>query len=239
MLQSDALWRTYAWFEKNKRQVLLATGAAVVIGLIVYFIIWQKEEKQAEAGRALSTAFASQAADPQSRENPDTYLGVAKQFPGSKAAERAALLAATSLFAQGKYEPALAEFQKFARENTGSPFMSQAMLGIAATLDAQGKSDQALEAYTSVVERYPNSPVLAQAKFSQARLRQAKGELERALTLYEDVAKDQMGALGNEAGMRAEELKQKHPDIAAKVLAKGTVLAPTATNAAPAPGVKK
>jgi TolA-binding protein len=237
-VQSDVLWRTLAWVEHNKKQVILGTTAAILIGLIVYFVIWQRAEKQATASRALSEAFAAQMDERQAAENPDAFLKVAKEYPNSKAAARASLFAATGLFTSGKYDQALSEFQRFVRENQGNPFVAQGMLGIASTLEAQGKTDQALEAYSTVVERYPNSPVLAQAKFGLARLRQAKGDLERALTLYEDVGRDQGGSLANEAGMRAEEIKQKHPDLAAKLQPKGPVLTPT-TNQTPAPGVKK
>jgi Uncharacterized protein conserved in bacteria len=171
-------------------------------------------------------------------ENADSYLQVAGKYQSTAAASRATLLAATASFTEGKYDQALAEFQKYAREQSGGPYAAQAMLGIASTLEAQGKTDQALESYANLVERYPNSPVLAQAKFSLARLREAKGDLAKALALYEDLGRDQFTSIGSEAGMRAEEIKQKNPALAAKTQSKIPVLAP-ATNAAPPAKSKK
>jgi predicted negative regulator of RcsB-dependent stress response len=234
--KSASLYTAWAWFEKNKRQVILGTIGAIIIGLIVYFIVWQRQEKQADASRALTRAFAANVTGGQS-ESADTYLKISGEYANTKAAGQARLLAATALFSEGKYDQSLAEFQRFAREQSGSPYAPQAMLGIASSLEAQGKTDQALETYANLVERHPNSPVAPQAKYSLARLRDAKGDFERALPLYEDVGRDQFSSIGAEAGMRAEEIKRNHPELAAKVQPRIPVLAP-GTNTAPVPGAQ-
>ncbi len=238
IVHSDLLYRAWAWFEKNRKQVIMGTVAAILIGLIIYFIVWQREEKRAEASRALSAAFASEADKPQTNVNAEAYLEVARKHPNTQAARLATLMGASTLFEQGKYEPALAEYQRFSRENPGSPFAAQALVGAGASQEALGKKEQAIEAYSSAVERYPNSPVLTQAKFSLARLLEEKGTLERAFLLYQDVSRDGFGSLAGEARSRVDELKEKHPEIAAKVKPVTPVLSP-ATNTAPKPAVSK
>jgi len=238
IIQSATVYNAWAWFEKNKRQVILGATGAIIIGLVAYFIVWHNKEKQIEASNALARAFAESMAGGGQGEKAEPYLQVADKYQKTAAASRARLLAATTYFTENKYDQALAEFQKFAREQSGSPYVAQAMLGIAATLEAQGKTDQALESYANLVERYPNSPVVAQAKFSLARLREAKGDLEKALILYEDLGREQFSSIGSEAGMRAEEIKQKNPALAAKIQPKVPVLSPV-TNAAPAAKSKK
>lgn len=194
---------------------MLGSAAALVIGLIVWFVLYQQSQKQINASQALSSVFATQLTSGARAENPDGFLQIAAKYPHSSAAERALLLAASSLFSQGKSPEAQAQFDKFVREHRESPLIAEAQLGIAACLDAQGKTDQAIAAYKQVVERHPTENVIPQAKFSLARLYEAQNKPDQAYKLYEDVARDPYGSLGSEAGMRLEELKLKHPNLAA------------------------
>ena len=125
------------------------------------------------------------------------------------------LLAAGSLFTEGKYEEAKAQFQKLIREYHDSPFMGEALLGVAACLDAQNKPTEAIAAYKELIDRHPNDPVIPQAKFALGRLYEAQNQPEQAYNYFEQVAQtDPYGSIGSEAGMRAEELKLKHPNLA-------------------------
>jgi TolA-binding protein len=208
---TDGFFRAVAWVEANRKQVLLVTATAIVVGLIVYFVIWQRNEKQTAAGQAFSKALSAQI---NSRsESPDPFLKVASSYPGSKAAERALLFAAASLYAEGKYPQAQAEFEKFAREHADSPLVAQALLGSAASLEAQGRTDQAFNAYKTLVERYPRENVVPQAKFALGRMYEAQNKPELARNMYEDLARESFGSLGSEAGMRLEELKMKYPSL--------------------------
>lgn len=213
-LGSDGFFKVVAWLEANKRQVLLGTGTAIVVGLIIYFIIWQRTEKQTAAGEAFSKALAAQINSPSGKSDPAEFLKVANAYPGSKAAERALLMAAASLYAEGKYAEAQAQFEKFTREHPSSPLTAQALLGIASSLEAQGRTDQALNAYKSLVERYPGENVVPQAKFALGRTYEAQNKPELARNMYEDLARDNLGTLAQEAGMRLEELKLKYPNLA-------------------------
>jgi TolA-binding protein len=209
----DKVW---AWFEANKKQTIYATLIVAGVGLIVWFLIWQRDEKQVAAGNALSNVSASQLeiAGPRSSAA-DAYLKVASEYPKSIAGARALLMAAASFFTDGKYSDAQAQFERFTREYPGSPFTGQAMLGIAACFEAQGKTEQAIAAYKELVTRHPNEAVIPQAKFSLARLYEAQNKPEQARDLYEDVERAApFTAFGNEAGVRMEELIAKYPNLA-------------------------
>src|SRR5579859_6628857 len=95
---SHKLW---AWFETNRKAVLVGTGVVAVVGLIAWVIIWQQQEKQVSAGTALSDVAAMQlnGATPRA-EVAAAYLKVAGSYPGSSAGARALLLAAGSLFVE-------------------------------------------------------------------------------------------------------------------------------------------
>ncbi len=211
---SDQLW---VWFQKNKRPAIWGTFSLVIVGLVAWFVVYQREQKQLEASEALSAVSIAQAnaTGTTSAAAADAYLKVAAAYPNSTSAARAVLLAAGSLFVEGKYEEAKVQFQKFTRDHRSSPFMGEALLGAAACLDAQGRTSEATAAYKELVDRHPSDPVIPQAKFALGRLYEAQNQPEQAFNYFEQVTQaDPYGSIGSEAGMRAEELKLKHPSLA-------------------------
>ncbi len=224
---SDTFWKLWAWFEKNRKQVLTGITAAAVLTLIIWFFLWRAEEKQIAASQALARIVTAQMTNPGAAQNQaEALLKIATDYPGSSAAERAVLLAAGNLFTQAKYEDAQKQFGRFVREFGNSRLLGQAKLGIAACLDAQGKTNEAIAAYKDLAERHPNEIVVPQAKFALARLYEAQKQPEQAKRLFEEVARgDAYGSIGSEAGMRLEEIKLKYPNL--------TPTAPLPTNAVP------
>jgi tetratricopeptide (TPR) repeat protein len=216
---SHKLW---AWFETNRKQATWGSAIIVVVGLIIWFVVWQQGEKEVNASEALSKVTSMIATSPGARPDASAYLKVAADYPKSSAGARALLLAAGSYFVEGKYPEAKTHFERFAREHHDSPFMGQALLGIAACLDAQGKTNEALTTYKDLVDHRPGENVVPQAKFALARLYEAQGKVDLARTLFEDLARaDAYSSIGSEAGMRLEELLVKNPQLIQK---------PTATN---------
>jgi predicted negative regulator of RcsB-dependent stress response len=213
--QSTGLFSLLAWFEKNKKPVLMGTASAAVVGLVAWFLIWQKGEKEIAAGEELSrVAMQAGRGLPGQAE---AYLKLATKYSGSEAGAQALLLAAGALFADGKFDPAKTEFQRFIREYRDSQFVSEAFLGLATCLDALGKSGDAVTAYKDVIDHHGSDIVLPQAKFALARLYSAQNKPELARDLYEEVVRaSRYGVLGQEAGMRLMELEASHPEWAPK-----------------------
>jgi tetratricopeptide (TPR) repeat protein len=205
---SHKLW---AWFETNRKQATWGASALVVAGVVIWFFIWQQGETEATAGEALSEALIPPAGTPENR--PDAaraYLKVASLYPKTAAGARALLLAAGSLFVEGKYAEAHAQFDRFVRDHRDSPLLGEALLGIAACLDAQGKPNEAITAYKNISDHRQNDPVLLQARFALARLYESQNKPGDALDLFEQINRsDPYGSIGSEAGIRAEELKMK------------------------------
>jgi tetratricopeptide (TPR) repeat protein len=210
---SDRLWD---WFDTYRKQMVLVAGVLAVAGVVIWFIFWQQEQKQINAGMALSQVAAGQLDGTGLKTVvSDAYLKVAKDYPNSMTGARALLLAAGSLFTEGKYADAQGQFERFNREYQATPFRGEALLGVAACLDAQGKTDQAVAAYKDLVTRHPNESFVPQAKFSLARLYEAQDKPELARDLYQDIERSApFTSLGNEAGVRLEELIAKHPTLA-------------------------
>ena len=219
-MESDAaplpLWqKVWAWFESNKKQALWGAGIVVVIGVIVSFVLYRQNETQVAASEALSNVSVPQLTGAGSRTDAvEAYLKVAASYPGSSAGARALLLAAGSLFVEGKYAEAKTQFERFTREYSDSPFRGEALLGIATCLDAQGKTVEAIAAYKDLIDHHPGESVLPQARFALGRLYEAQHDPDQARNQFEEVEHaDPYGSLGSEAGMRLEELKMKYPTV--------------------------
>jgi TolA-binding protein len=207
--------KAWAWFEANKKPAILGTGALMVVGVIVSFFVYRQGQEDLAASQALSDAMVPQLMGAAGQgQSAQAYLKVAATYPKTSAAARALLLAAGSLFAEGKYAEAKTQFDRFTREHRDSSFMGQALLGVAACEDAQGKTKEAMMAYKNVIDHHPGENVVAQARFALGCLHEAQNDPEKARTEFESVARENpYGSLGSEAGMRLEELKIKYPKL--------------------------
>jgi tetratricopeptide (TPR) repeat protein len=208
--------RTWAWCEANKKQVAWGAGIVVVAGVIVAYYNWSQSEKEVSAGEAMSDVVVASLPGGAGAESADAYLKVAAAYPGTSAGARALLAAAGLLFTQGKYTEAQAQFQRFTHDYPESPFRSEAMLGVAASLDALAKPEEAARAYKELIDRHPGEIVVPQAKFALARIYESQNKLKEARELYEEVYRDvnrpqAYSSIGNEAGIRADELRSKLP----------------------------
>lgn len=213
--------KVWAWFESNKKQTIYGAVLVAAVGLIIWFVLWQRDEKQIAAGDALSNVAAGQIDGAISRSGAaDAYLKVAAQFPNSQAGARALLIAASSFFMDGKYTEAQAQFERFTREYPASALRPAAMLGIASCLEAQAKTDQAVAAYKDLITRYPQETIIPQAKFALAGLYETQNKTDQARDLYQEVERAApLTSFGNEAGIRIEELNAQHPTLTPAVLA--------------------
>src|SRR6266446_4973737 len=137
--ESVGFYKLWAWLETNRKQAAWGAVIAAVVVLGICFFVWQQGEAEVTAAEALSNAAMPQSSPDGRADSAKAYLSVAAKYPKSAAGARALLLGAGSLFVEGKYPEAQAQFERFAREHHDTPFMSQALLGIAACLDAQGK----------------------------------------------------------------------------------------------------
>ena len=248
-MQSDAteslgLLKLRDWYEANKKMVNYGGPAIVLIGLLIWFVIYLQTAKQVRAGETLTSVSmlhgptGGQQTDAAKADAANAFLNVANQYPNSPVGARALLLAAGNLFDAGKYPEAKAQFQRFVREHRDNPLVSQALLGVASSFDAQGQAPEAMAAYKDLIDHHPGDPVLPQAKFALARLYVAQDKPELAKNLYEDVERtDPYGSLGSEAGMRVEELIIKYPSLAPKPVASTPVTPSTPTGSQPIPTI--
>lgn len=214
--ETHHLMNAWVWVEKNRKQVIIGVAAVAVVGLVIGYTSWSRATREEEAGQALSQALFNGATRSGAADASAQFLKIASENSGTKSGAQALLLAGEALFNSGKYAEAQATFDQFARDNANSPLMAQALYGSGAALAAQGKLAEAAQAYKNVVDRYPSSPVVSLARYSEANALATEGKLAEAVALYEEVARGSAGSsLGNEAALRAEELRAKLPPPAA------------------------
>src|SRR5439155_3864908 len=88
-------------------------------------------------------------------------------------------------------------------------------------------------AYKQLVDLHPGDPAVPQAKFALARIYESQGKFDQARALYEELGHaDAYGSIGNEAGLKADELRAKSSAPAAA--SAPATIAPEATTTPPA-----
>ncbi|MEO6182606.1 MAG: tetratricopeptide repeat protein [Verrucomicrobiota bacterium] len=210
-------WNTFLeWLYLNRVRVgVIAAIVAVILAGTAIFT-WKKTQDEVKANAELFAlpplVGASAKATPARAED---FQKVAQNFPDTRAAERAELLAAGILFTDGKYAEAQKGFSKFLEQRDQSPLQAQAAVGLAASLEAQGKATEAIAKYQEVLSKYPGQNIISPTKLTLARLLEGQNKPEEALKLYADLTRSNnpYDPWSAEAGERRELLFQKYPNL--------------------------
>ncbi|HEY2952820.1 MAG TPA: tetratricopeptide repeat protein [Verrucomicrobiae bacterium] len=210
-----------AWARLNQKRLLIGGGVVALLVVITAAYIVQANQKEEAASKALSEIPLP--ASPTGRPDPGTaekYVLVANEHPSTDGGARALLLAAGTLYAEGKWTDAQTHYERFLREYGESPWAVQALYGRAACLDAGGKAAEAIPKYDELIKRYSSDAVADQARVGLARLYEKQNKNAEALKLYDDVLRTNdvqramnYTALESEAGLFRAELLEKHPEL--------------------------
>ena len=204
---AEILFKLWPWLEANKNRLIGALVAVIVVMGVLYFISTQREQREVDAGQALTLLMVKPPASGQSAE---AFAQVASKYAGTAAGQRALLQAGAALFSAGKYADAQAQFQKFLDATTAGPLAATAQLGVAASLEAQNKTDVAVSAYQRVISLFAGTGSVPEAEFALGRIAEQQNKLTEAETHYENAARAAMGgSLAQEAAVRASQLKTK------------------------------
>jgi predicted negative regulator of RcsB-dependent stress response len=207
----DKLW---VWGDAHKKHLLIGSLIVLVVGLLIAFYFAHQTQEQTDANFALSKLVSRNVSPTTPGPGADALLKVGNDYPGTDAGQRALLLGAAGLFADGKYDEARAQFQRFLQEHADSPFVGEAALGVAATFDAQGRAQDAINAYRIAADHYPGDwNVAPQARLALARLLEAQGKFADAKGELMDAGRTYPGEIGSEIGMRLRELFIAHPEL--------------------------
>ena len=213
LTESALFYKLWAWGDKNRKLLLYALIGLVVLGTIAAFWLANAHEKQKEANAALAALTAGNPAMPGGGATADALLKVNTDYPDSAAGQRALLLAAGDLFVAGKYDVAMAQFNKFLKDYNSSPLAGQAALGVASCYDAMGKTNDAISGYQGVLARYANQNVEAQARLRLGTLLEGQGNYRDARDVFENLYRKFQGTmLASEGAARLQALNAAHPE---------------------------
>lgn len=231
-----------AWLEVNKKKVAVAAVVLVVIGFGIATVRYSKQQKEVKASTEL-LALKATLTPPTNVPPPQAsaLAKVASDFPGTSAAERAKILAATAFFTESRYPEAEKEFSGFLKDHPESPWAAEAAFGVAASQEAQNKINEAQASYQSVATAYANSSVADDAKLALARIFESQKKPDQALRLYNELLAPRPGAQPGQiphgqAYERKEALLRQHPELNTNLTARPfTTILPQAvpSNSAP------
>jgi predicted negative regulator of RcsB-dependent stress response len=163
-------------FWDRYRQPLLIGISVVLLGLAGYgFYTIHQSTTAAAAGAALASASTE-----------DDYRAVIDKYAGTPAAGNAALLLASRLREDKKYDDAIQTLQTFLDKSPTHPLASGGDLAIGEILEAEGKKDDAIAKYQEVAAKYPDSYAAPVAVLDQANLLTFEGKNDDAKRVYQD-----------------------------------------------------
>jgi predicted negative regulator of RcsB-dependent stress response len=218
------LLEALAWLKANLKNVIIGAIIVIVVGGGLGMFIYNRSQREVRASQALS-----EVATPMSPLTPalpgqvEAYLKVAKDYPGSKAAARAIIEAASVYYVEGNYVKAQDLFQRELKEYPDSLWRSQADWGIAVCLEQQGKVTDAIAKFEKI-RNNPNAPEADDAKLRLGTLYEGQGKRVEALKLYDELLQAhrvydprfqsfQYDGLGSEAGVKLEDLTNRFPAL--------------------------
>jgi predicted negative regulator of RcsB-dependent stress response len=181
------LLKVWPALEANRNRIIGGAVAVVLLVMAALFLSWQRDQKEINAGQELSQLIVDTRRDASPAQLAGQFAKVAEQYPGTEAAQRAQLQAATARFVAGDYTEAQAQFKKFAETYPTSSLRPTAELGQASALEAQGKSEAALEAYQKLVGPASPGAVTISAQFALGRIFEQQGKISEAIKNYQQV----------------------------------------------------
>ena len=212
------------WWDKNKKLVIQVVGVVAVVALVVSFYVWNKNKHEQDAAEALSTVQVTDG-------GAQSYVKVADDYSGTRAAARALLLAAGSEYANGKFAEAESLYQRFLKSSDDADWRPIALLGVATSLNAQGKKAEAVTRYQDFLQRYANDPGAIAAKSALAHLYESQSQFNQALDLYQEIGRSaQNTSYGLEAMVSLQNLTAAHPELMEKLKAASAGAPPSVTS---------
>jgi tetratricopeptide (TPR) repeat protein len=213
----DNFVKFLAWVQVNQKRLILWGALVIAVILAVVSVVAYQRQKETAGSLALSSVYAPLSpSTPMPPGTADAYLKVANEHNGTKAGARALLLAGATFFSEKNYAEAQKLFERFLKEYPDNEFVPNAHYGIAATLDAQGKTAEATAKFEQIRRVYASDSIIDETKLALARLYENQNKAEEAHKLYTEVLQSNPGqysGIGNEAGMRREELEAKYPQL--------------------------
>lgn len=195
------------WVMDHARQVSIAVGAIVVLGLGGYLYSRSRESNAMRADDALSRAEGTLSSGNAALAQSDLEKMV-KRFEGTPAATQGTLLLASLLYERGQYQQGIDALAKVSSK--GDPFMRAAAENlIGAGYEQMGKPADAASRYAAAAALTPFDADRANYQANAARALASAGNTAGATKIWTKLAEDAAGPNAAEARIRLGELEAK------------------------------
>lgn len=207
----------FDWIVANRKVVIGAVAALLVVVGAGLLVSGSRESKRAQVGGRLGQAVslaarpvvAGVAVDTDTFPNVQAkrqaeqkaFGEIVAEHPGSEAASSAQLQLARIALNEGRYDDAVATYEKALDGLGNTPLRLFALEGLGYAYEAKGDLAKAKETF----QRLSNAGAPARSLYQQARIAELSGQKDEARKLYEQVTSDyENEVLAGEAQARLE-----------------------------------
>jgi TolA-binding protein len=117
-----------------------------------------------------------------------SYRAIIERYRGTWSHSDATFMAASALFATGRYDSAMVYFDRYLDLGKRRPeFTVSAEMGMAQCMEELGRYGEAADRYLKVQREHPDAALAPDALLGAARAYELAGDLETAMVIYEDL----------------------------------------------------
>ena len=189
----DQLSKSEAFFDKNKKTILIAIAAVVLViaGFFLYkaYVSGPREDKASTALAKGQEYFNNEMFDKALNGDGAGYAGfvkVADDFSGTDAANLANLYAGLCYAHLGNMQEAASYLENY--DAADDAMVSPAAVGALADVKASlGELDEAVELFKKAADKADNNTLSPQFLIKAGEILESQGKKEDALKLYEQI----------------------------------------------------
>jgi outer membrane protein assembly factor BamD (BamD/ComL family) len=186
-LVTAAFRATEVW-ERYGRAVLIAAGALVLVGLLVFFVLRTRSQAEEQARGDLFRSMVSMNQGDYAAATP-LLKQIVDNAPGTNAARDAMLMLGDAYVGQRNAKEAAAWYQRFLDKAGGTPALELAgTMGLATALEDQGEFAKAAGAYHRVTALAKSDNERGRAMLAEARTLLRAGQAQKAIEVYTAIA---------------------------------------------------
>jgi outer membrane protein assembly factor BamD (BamD/ComL family) len=186
-LVTAAFRATEVW-DRQRSRILIALGAVVLVGLLVFFMMQARSKAEEKAsGDLFRATLAIQQGDYASAT--PMLKEIVDNSPGTKSARTAMLYLGDAAEAQGHSSESVSWYRRFLDKASGNKDLErQGYNGLGAALEDAHQYGPAADAYGEAAKRSPTGNIRGRAMMAQGRALLGAGQTAKAIEVYKAVS---------------------------------------------------
>lgn len=210
-LSSDPM----AWFRARQRQLLIAGGVVLGLGVIGGYLWWAQVNKEAFASNALEQARTAADGPNGLAASAGMLQRIIEQYSGTDAAQEAVLTLAQVRMINGQDQLAAAALQDFVKQGPRAKYAAPAHGLLGGALENTGHSAEAAQNYLAASQAADLDALKSMYLVDAARAFVVGGDTAKGLDALRKVVKDYgKTPSATEAGVRLSELTKGAEPVA-------------------------